>query len=182
MSAAGLSNWHVRRPGLFNIHFILPYITFCLVTFCLVWFLVKSQTDRQTYRQNTMHMSPPCIRTGGLKKKLNCDLHTVDYWLYNSECSDINITFSFLITTWLFSPTLRALMVPECIRLAISIPPRVRDVALLHTVSNPTWLRWRNRNNRFRCRHRARRYVLWARGATRVQMLTFTNGKIVFCF
>ena len=43
-------------------------MTFCLVTFCLVWILVKWQTYRHTDIQNTVHMSPPCIRTGGLKK------------------------------------------------------------------------------------------------------------------
>ena len=31
------------------------YMTFCLVTFFLVSILVKSQTDRQTYRQIAMH-------------------------------------------------------------------------------------------------------------------------------
>ncbi len=31
--------------------------------------MVKSQTDRQTDRQKVMHMSPPCIRTGGLKNR-----------------------------------------------------------------------------------------------------------------
>ncbi len=34
------------------------------VTFCLVWILVKSRTSRQ----KAMHMSPPCICTGVLKK------------------------------------------------------------------------------------------------------------------
>ncbi len=43
--------------------FYCPTWLFVLVTFCLIWILVKSRTDRQ----NTMHMSPPCIRTGGLK-------------------------------------------------------------------------------------------------------------------
>ncbi len=33
------------------------------------WFMRYEfrSSHRQTYRQNTMHMSPPCIRTGGLK-------------------------------------------------------------------------------------------------------------------
>ncbi len=39
-------------------------MNFCPVTFCLVWILVKLQTDRQ----KAMHMSPPCICTGVLKK------------------------------------------------------------------------------------------------------------------
>ena len=52
---------HTNRP-------IPSYMTFWLVTFFLVWILVKSQTDIQTYRQIAMHMSPQCIRTGGLKK------------------------------------------------------------------------------------------------------------------
>ncbi len=30
-------------------------------------------TDRQTDRQKVMHMSPPCIRTGGLKNCVSCN-------------------------------------------------------------------------------------------------------------
>ncbi len=49
--------------------------------------MIKSQTDRQADRQKAMHTSPPCIRTGGLKKsdvpfgytnvRPYCSIHTV---------------------------------------------------------------------------------------------------------
>ncbi len=45
--------------------------------------MIKSQTDRQTDRQKAMHMSPPCIRTGGLKKS-KCKIrarHPPPQWL-----------------------------------------------------------------------------------------------------
>ncbi len=41
-------------------------LTFWDMNFFLVWFLVQSPTDRCKAR----HMSPPCICTGGLKKRL----------------------------------------------------------------------------------------------------------------
>ncbi len=40
------------------------YNTFWDMNFFLVWFLVQSHTDRR----KVMHMSPPCMCTGGLKK------------------------------------------------------------------------------------------------------------------
>ncbi len=41
-------------------------MNYCPVNFCLV---ILSQTDRQTDRQKAMHMSPPCMSTGGLKNQ-----------------------------------------------------------------------------------------------------------------
>ncbi len=47
--------------------FFLKPMTFGLVTFGQVCILVKSEFW-SSYRQKVIHKSPPCIRTGGLKK------------------------------------------------------------------------------------------------------------------
>ncbi len=51
------------------------YNTFWDMIFFLVWFLVKWQTDRR----KAMHMSPPCICTGGLKNSLTL-LQIINGW------------------------------------------------------------------------------------------------------